>query len=145
LNVKARSLVLLLAVLCAMPVVAHHSFAMFDSEHQVLLKGKVKEFLWQNPHIYIHLEAPDARGKMREWTIECANPGILNRLGWKFNMIKKGDQISTVVAPLRTGEPGALLKQVKLADGRIFGNGVPAGPPNISIETGKALPAGARP
>jgi hypothetical protein len=143
--VKARSLLMLVAVLCAMPVIAHHSFAMFDSEHQMLLKGKVTEFFWQNPHIYIHLEAPDSKGKLREWTIECANPGILNRLGWKFNMIKKGDQISTVVAPLRTGEPGALLKQVKLADGRIFGNGTPAGPPNISIETGKALPAGAKP
>jgi hypothetical protein len=143
--VKARSLLMLAAVLSAMPVIAHHSFAMFDSERQVLLKGKVTEFFWQNPHIYIHLEAPDSKGKLREWTIECANPGILNRLGWKFNMIKKGDQISTVVAPLRTGEPGALLKQVKLADGRIFGNGTPAGPPNISIETGKALPAGAKP
>jgi hypothetical protein len=143
--VKARSLVMLLAAICAMPVLAHHSFAMFDSERQILLKGKVTEFFWQNPHIYIHLEAPDAKGKLREWTIECANPGILNRLGWKFNMIKKGDQISTVVAPLRTGEPGALLKQVKLADGRIFGNGTPAGPPNISIETGKPLPAGPKP
>ena len=142
---KARSLVLLLAAICAMPVLAHHSFAMFNSERQILLKGKVTEFFWQNPHIYIHLEAPDAKGKLREWTIECANPGILNRLGWKFNMIKKGDQISAVVAPLRTGEPGALLKQVKLADGRIFGNGTPAGPPNISIETGKPLPAGAKP
>jgi hypothetical protein len=143
--VKVRSLLTLLLAVCALPALAHHSFAMFDSEHQVLLKGKVTQFLWQNPHIYIHLEAPDAKGKLREWTIECANPGILNRLGWKFNMIKKGDQLSTVVAPLRTGEPGALLKQVKLADGRVFGNGVPAGPPNISIENGKPLPAGAKP
>jgi hypothetical protein len=140
---------MLLLAVSAMPVVAHHSFAMFDSDHQTLLKGKVTEFQWQNPHVYIHLEAPDSRGRTREWTIECANPGILNRLGWKFNMIKKGDQISTVIAPLRTGEAAGLLKQVKLADGRIFGNGVPAGAPNISIETGKPLPApvspGARP
>jgi hypothetical protein len=142
---KIRSLLALALVICAMPVIAHHSFAMYDSENQVLLKGKVTEFFWQNPHVYIHLEAPDSRGKMREWTIECANPGILNRTGWKFNMIKKGDQISTVVAPYRTGEPGALLKQVKIADGRVFGNGGPAGVPNISIETGKRLPAGATP
>jgi hypothetical protein len=138
----------LLASLCLALVAgmasAHHSFAMFDSEHQVLLTGKVTEYTWQNPHVYIHLEAPDAKGKMREWTIECANPGILNRLGWKFNMIKKGDKLSMVVAPLRTGEAGALLKQIKLADGRVFGNGGPAGPPNISIETGKPL-AGAKP
>jgi hypothetical protein len=70
---------------------AHHSFAMFDNDHQILLSGKVTEFTWQNPHVYIHLEAKDARGKTSVWTIECANPGILNRTGWKFNMIKKGD------------------------------------------------------
>ena len=105
---------------------AHHSFAMFDSDNQILLKGEVTEFRWQNPHVYIHMQAPDAKGKMRHWTIECANPGILNRTGWKFNMIKKGDRISAVVAPLRTGEAGALLKQVKTADGVIHGNGGPA-------------------
>ena len=53
-------------------------------------------------------------GKSRNWLIECANPGILNRAGWKFNMINKDDQITLVVSPLRTGEPGALLQQIKL-------------------------------
>ena len=61
---------------------------MFDHEHQIRLEGTVTEFRWQNPHIYIHMQAPDPRA-MRHWTIECANPGILNRLGWKFNMIKR--------------------------------------------------------
>jgi Family of unknown function (DUF6152) len=115
----------------ATAALAHHSFAMFDHEHQIKLIGEVTEFRWQNPHIYIHMRAPDAKGKMRHWTIECANPGILNRIGWKFNMIKKGDKITAIVGPLRTGEPGALLKQVTLPDGRKFGNGGPAGPPNI--------------
>jgi len=143
--VKLR-LLLVLSLLCgANAASAHHSFAMFDSDHQTRLSGTVTEFRWQNPHIYIHLQAPDAKGKMREWTIECANPGILNRLGWKFNMIKKGDPLTVVVAPLRTGEAGALLKQVKLADGRVFGNGGPAGPPSINIEDGKPLRAGAKP
>ena len=113
---------------------AHHSFAMFDHDNQVRLAGTVAEFSWQNPHVYIELDAPDAKGEMRHWTIECANPGILNRIGWKFNMIKKADRITVVIAPLRTGEPGALLKAVKLADGRTFGNGGPAGPANIPID-----------
>jgi hypothetical protein len=144
--VKLRSLLLwFLLAAGGMTASAHHSFAMFDSDNQIRLQGRVTEFRWQNPHIYIHLEAPDPKGKMRHWTIECANPGILNRLGWKFNMIKKDDQLTVVVAPLRTGEAGALLKQVKLADGRVFGNGAPAGPPNISIEDGKPLPKEATP
>ena len=123
---------------------AHHSFAMFDRDHQILLKGKVTEFDWQNPHVYIHLEAMGKDGKSHEWLIECANPGILARAGWKFNMIRKDDVISLVVSPLRTGESGALLQQIKLADGRVMGNGGPAGPPKISIEDGKPLP-GAKP
>jgi hypothetical protein len=143
--VKLHSLLLALMLSGAPVAYAHHSFAMFDAEHQIRLVGTVTEFRWQNPHIYIHLQAPDSKGKLQQWTIECANPGILNRLGWKFNMIRKDDRITVVVAPLRTGEPGALLKQVKLADGRIFGNGGPAGPPSISIEDGKPLPAGPKP
>jgi hypothetical protein len=133
--VRIRALFAVLLVACIPGVAAaHHSFAMFDSEHQIRLAGTVTDFRWQNPHVYIHLKAKDARGKERHWTIECANPGILNRIGWKFNMIRKDDQITVVVAPLRTGEAGALLKAVKLADGRKFENGGPAGPPSIPVD-----------
>ena len=37
----------------------------------------------------------------------------------------------TFIAPLKTGEPGGLLKQLTLADGRVFSNGAPAGKPNV--------------
>ena len=110
---------------------AHHSFAMFDHDHQVKISGTVTHFQWTNPHVYIDLDVPSDQGDLKHYTIECANPGILDRIGWKFNMIKVGDQITTIIAPLRTGEPGGLLKQVTLADGRKFENGGPAGKPNI--------------
>ena len=109
---------------------AHHSFSMFDSEHQVKMSGTVKTFQWTNPHVYIELETVDAGGT-KDWTIECANPGILNRVGWKFNMIKPGDKIVIVMAPVRSGELGGLLKQVTLPDGRVFGDGAPAGPARV--------------
>ena len=106
---------------------AHHSFAMYDNEHQVKMNGTVKLFQWTNPHVYIGLETIE-NGVAKTWTIECANPGILNRVGWKFNMIKPGDKLTLVMAPMRTGEAGGLLKEVTLPDGRVFGNGAPAGP-----------------
>ena len=121
----------LIATGAAGPALAHHSFAMFDNDHQIKLAGTVSNFTWQNPHVYIELETSDDQSQVKHWTIECANPGILNRVGWKFNMIKAGDKIVVVVAPLKTGEPGALLKQVTLPDGRVFGNGAPAGPATI--------------
>jgi len=113
---------------------AHHSFAMFDNENKIKLKGKVTDFQWQNPHVYIEIDGSDVYGKdksTKSWTIECANPGILNRIGWKFNMVKVGDEVTLIVAPLRSGEPGALLKQITLPDGKVFTNGGPAGPPTI--------------
>jgi hypothetical protein len=119
---------LLLAVANAQ---AHHSFAMFDHDHQIKISGTVTHFQWTNPHVYIDLDVPSDQGDLKHYTIECANPGILDRIGWKFNMIKVGDKITTIIAPLRTGEPGGLLKQVTLADGRKFENGGPAGKPNI--------------
>ena len=61
---------------------------------------------------------------------------ILGRLGWTFNMIKAGDQITVIVAPLNSGQPGALLKQVTLPDGRKMGNGNPAGPPDPKLVEG---------
>jgi hypothetical protein len=121
----------LVALASAVAVQAHHSFAMFDHDHQIKLTGTVQRFQWTNPHVYIEMDAPDASGAMKHYTIECANPGILDRVGWKFNMIKVGDKITTIIAPLRTGEPGGLLKQVTLPDGRKFSNGGPAGKPNI--------------
>jgi uncharacterized protein DUF6152 len=117
-----------LALTVSSGVHAHHSFAMFDSENQIKLKGKVTDFQWSNPHVYIEIDVPEEKSGHKVWTIECANPGILNRIGWKFNMIKPGDELTIIVAPLRTGEPGALLKQVTLSDGRVFSNGGPAGP-----------------
>ena len=111
--------------------VAHHSFAMYDNDHQLKMVGNVSRFQWTNPHVYIELDSLDSTGGAKHWTIECANPGILDRVGWKFNMIKVGDKLTVVVAPLRTGEPGALLKEVTLPDGRVFGNGAPAGKASI--------------
>ena len=119
-------------VLLSGPVLAHHSFAPYEPELQIKLIGTVTEFTWANPHVYIRMSAPDkANGPRRNWLIECANPGILNRVGWRFNMLKHGDEITVIVAPLRNGEPAALLKQITLPDGRKFSNGGPAGPATI--------------
>ena len=40
-------------VLSTLPVVAHHSFAMFDWSHTMTLDGTVREFQWSNPHASI--------------------------------------------------------------------------------------------
>jgi hypothetical protein len=133
-NTVVRSALLAALSLIAATANAHHSFAPYEPEKQIKLVGTVEEFLWQNPHVYIQLRGADEGQEEQLWLIEGANPGILNRAGWKFNMIEKGDRITIVVAPMRSGQPAALLKAIKLPDGRIFDNGGPAGPATISLE-----------
>jgi hypothetical protein len=113
---------------------AHHSFAMFDSDHQVKVTGTVTRFDWTNPHIYLFVTGGEEGKDAKPMTIEGASPGILNRIGWKFNMVKAGDKVTMVIAPLRSGEPGGLLKEIKLPDGRVFNNGGFAGPSQISLK-----------
>ena len=122
-----------IAVFSAAFVSAHHSFAPYEPQLQIKMTGVVTELRWTNPHVYIEMDVVDAaKGEKRHWLIECANPGILNRVGWRFNMVKAGDQITVIVSPLRNGEPAALLKQITLADGRKFSNGAAAG--RVTIE-----------
>ena len=110
------------------PVLAHHSFAPYENTLQMKLSGVVTDFKWVNPHVYIEIDGADAKtGEKRHWLVECASTSILNRAGWKFNMLKPGDRITVIVSPLRNGEPAALLKQITLADGRKFSNGAAAG------------------
>ena len=119
---------MVVGVLSLPPVLAHHSFAPYEATLQIKLAGVVTDFKWVNPHVYIELDATDSKsGEKKHWLVEGASTSILNRAGWKFNMIKPGDTVTVIVSPLRTGEPGALLKQITLADGRKFTNGAVAG------------------
>ena len=91
---------------------------MFDHTRTLTLKGTVTKFQWTNPHAYIELETT-------HFTIECTSINMMQRLGWRSNMIKAGDQVKATVAPLLSGQPGGLLLDVVLPDGRKLEPGVP--------------------
>jgi hypothetical protein len=128
----AAALVLAGGLAASGPALAHHSFAMFDNEHQTKIEGTVTKFEWTNPHVYIQLAIADGSGQIRNYAVECANPGILNRVGWKFNIVKPGDKLKLVVAPLRDNPAaGGLLHEMVLPDGRVVNNGGFAGPATV--------------
>ena len=127
--VVGRSMFVLLAAIAAgaLPVAAHHSFAMFDTASPLTLNGVVSNVEWTNPHVYIELDLAEPVKGARHWSIELGSPSILQRGGWKFNSVRKGDKVTAVVSPLRNGEPGSLLTRITLPDGRVLGNGGPTG------------------
>jgi hypothetical protein len=119
-----------LAILAAawVPAQAHHSFVMFETTKQTKLSGTVTGFEWTNPHAYIEMDVKDADGAVKHWSVEMGSPSILQQGGWKFNTLKKGMEITLSLNPLKNGNPGGLLIQVTLPDGKTLGNGPGRGP-----------------
>ena len=120
---KIVRLPLLLPALAAaaVPVVAHHSYSMFDMSRKVVLDATVARFKWQNPHAFIEADV-SASGRTERWAIEMTSPNNLTQSGWKRTSLKPGDRVKIHVHPLRSGARGGAYAGVVLADGSRLGN-----------------------
>jgi hypothetical protein len=96
---------------------AHHSFAVYDHSRTVTLRGTVTKFQWTNPHAFLELDVPQTGGTVKHYSIELTSINMMQRVGWRSNMIKAGDKVTAVIAPLLSGEPVGLGLEVTLADG----------------------------
>jgi hypothetical protein len=111
------------------PVLAHHSFTMFDMTKRLTLIGTVSSFEWTNPHSYIEIDVPDEKGALKHWSIEMGSPSILMQSGWKFNSIKAGERVTLIINPMKSGQAGGFLSTATLPDGRVLSNGPRQEPP----------------
>jgi hypothetical protein len=105
------------ALIYAVPALAHHSFAMFDATKATKLEGTVKEFQWTNPHAWILMTVG-----ADQWAIEMGGPGGLARQGWIPKTLTPGMKISAVIHPLKDGTHGGQFMAVTLPDGKLMGN-----------------------
>ena len=50
---------------------AHHSFAATYHEDQTTkIEGTIVQFQFRNPHSFVQVDAPDAKGVMQRWGVE---------------------------------------------------------------------------
>ena len=101
----------------AAPALAHHSFAMFDSQQNKTLTGTVEKFDWTNPHTFIWLDVSDG-ATMERWGIEGMSPNYLERRGWSKNTLAIGDKISVTFHPLKDGAKGGSFVKLTLPNGK---------------------------
>lgn len=113
----------------ASPLLAHHSFTMFDMTKRMTLIGTVSSFEWTNPHSYIEIDVPDDKGAVKHWSIEMGSPSILMQSGWKFSSLKAGEKVTLIINPMKSGQAGGFLSTATLPDGRVLSNGPRLGPP----------------
>jgi Family of unknown function (DUF6152) len=101
-------------------VLAHHSFAMFDTENPIELDGSVTEFKFTSPHTFILLQVKGQDGNVVTWNLEGASPSALVRDGWSSKSLKSGDELKMKIDPLRSGAPGGAwtVRNTKFKDGK---------------------------
>lgn len=109
-------------VLLPVTLLAHHSNAMFDHSKTRVLKGKVDEFFYTNPHGYLQVLVTTSSGKAQNWTVEFQNVGQMERQGMSPQIFKPGDPVTVIVYPLKNGTTGGNFVGAILEDGRTLGN-----------------------
>ena len=77
----------------ALPAFAHHSYAEFDTDNKLTLKGTVKEFQWTNPHSWMLVMVPNASGQEEQWAVEFSSVSLLVSRGWKPKTVVPGDAV----------------------------------------------------
>ncbi|MGC3980479.1 MAG: DUF6152 family protein [Steroidobacteraceae bacterium] len=118
------------AVFCIQQVQAHHSFAMFERDRTVTLKGTVRTWEWTNPHAWLWLYVTEVDGKSvvdkdgnpAVWGLESAAPGELTRWGMHNKSFKAGDKITVTARPLKDGRNGGSMGRATSEDGKPIGN-----------------------
>jgi len=105
-------------LVAAMPVEAHHAFgAEFDATRPVLLKGKIVEIEWVNPHTWIHVEVTED-GKPVEWMVEAGSPNILLRRGFTKTTVAVGTDVVVEGYQSKDGSNRANGRDITLPDGK---------------------------
>jgi hypothetical protein len=80
---------------------AHHSFtATYDESAEASIEGTLVQFMFRNPHSWVHVMAPDEEGDMQRWAVEWGGAGTLDRQGVDRDTLKVGDHV------VITGNPG---------------------------------------
>ncbi len=112
------------AVLAAIPLAAHHSFAAeYDASALITLNGVVSKVEWTNPHAYIYIDVKDESGKVTTWGMEGYPPNTLTRTGFTRHIVKEGDTITITGYKARDNATRAAAREVTTADGKKYNFG----------------------
>ena len=138
---------LMWAVVAVEPVLAHHSFAMYDQTQTRTLTGKLTRYIPGSNHaqLIFNLLGPDGKemigkdGKPVRWGVESGSAAALARQGVSPKTFPEGTIFTVTLYPLRDGRnfgamAGLLVK---------CGSTMPAG--GCTKATGQVLISGTTP
>ena len=99
---------------------AHHSFpATYQVDKMVTIEGTVVQFLFRNPHSFVHIMAPDEKGNMVVWAVEWGAGSTLESAFINKDTLRSGDKVVVTGNPARDASSHRLRMRaiVRPADG----------------------------
>ncbi len=118
-SASLRVAIILLVLLGATRVLAHHSFtAEFDDKKTVTLKGTLTKVEFTNPHGWLYMNVKDKDGKVVNWAIETGAPIQLIRRGGDKKSLAVGTEIMVDGWLARDGSRTVNGRTIKFGDGR---------------------------
>jgi hypothetical protein len=117
---RSMTLAVMAVGLLSVPVLAHHSFAMFDGDISIEVEATVAELQWTNPHTWLELTVIDEQGQSMPLALEASSPTSMARSGWTPRTVVAGDKITVVYHPMKDGTPEGQLLSMVLENGETY-------------------------
>lgn len=90
-------------------VTGHHSFAATYMEDRIItVEGELVQFLFRNPHSFVHLLVRGRDGSVVRYSVEWRGANQLNEQGVTRDTLKAGDRV------IVTGTPGRNLNDHRI-------------------------------
>jgi hypothetical protein len=105
-----NKLVLCLFLIFTPALHAHHSDVGIDMDSILGFEGKVLDFNWRNPHVYMIIEAANEQGELVEWEVQLGSVSTSIRRGWTEDAVQPGDEVTVRVHPKANGQPYAIME-----------------------------------
>ncbi len=112
-RVVVAAAVVVFAGMASAPVLAHHSFAMYDQTTTKTMTGKLTRFVPGGNHAQLHFDVVDTDGKPMldkdgkpvRWGVETGSAVAIARQGVTVETFKPGMIFTVTLYPLRDGKP----------------------------------------
>jgi len=114
---KLLSAAVAAGLLTAAVAQAHHSFAMFDRNTEIVKSGTIVRWAFNNPHSWLYLNVKNADGTETLWSFEGSAPPSLLPRGVTGSSFEPGSTITVSYCPMKDGRPAGGLGWVRLTNG----------------------------